>query len=467
MTVSAFFLNTVVISVAAISTAPGVGGIGIIRLSGEETFNIIEKIFVPKNKSKEIKGYTFKYGNIINPKTNEILDEVLVSYFIKPRSYTMENMCEINSHGGNIVMQNILEVCLENGAELAEPGEFTKRAFLNGRIDLSQAESIIDIINSKTKKESKASLKQLEGFLSKKIKSIRKKIMDVMVDIEANIDYPEYDIEEVTEKKVENMLKSIEKELMSLKNTFDNGKIIKDGINVAIVGKPNAGKSSLLNALLKEERAIVSKYKGTTRDSIEELMNIDGIPIKIIDTAGIREASDEVEKIGIERAKEIADNADLLIAIFDISANIDEEDIEIIDLIKDKKAIIVLNKIDLIQDNINVDSRISNLNKKIIKISALNKDGVEKISETIVEMFKINEINLDDGIIVTNTRHKNLINKAINSTENAQISLENKMPMDIVAIEIKNVLEDLGEITGEDVSENIINEIFAKFCLGK
>ena len=454
-------------TIAAISTAPGVGGIGIIRLSGEETFNIIEKIFVPKNKSKEIKGYTFKYGNIINPKTNEILDEVLVSYFIKPRSYTMENMCEINSHGGNIVMQNILEVCLENGAELAEPGEFTKRAFLNGRIDLSQAESIIDIINSKTKKESKASLKQLEGFLSKKIKSIRKKIMDVMVDIEANIDYPEYDIEEVTEKKVENMLKSIEKELMSLKNTFDNGKIIKDGINVAIVGKPNAGKSSLLNALLKEERAIVSQDKGTTRDSIEELMNIDGIPIKIIDTAGIREASDEVEKIGIERAKEIADNADLLIAIFDISANIDEEDIEIIDLIKDKKAIIVLNKIDLIQDNINVDSRISNLNKKIIKISALNKDGVEKISETIVEMFKINEINLDDGIIVTNTRHKNLINKAINSTENAQISLENKMPMDIVAIEIKNVLEDLGEITGEDVSENIINEIFAKFCLGK
>lgn len=454
-------------TIAAISTAPGVGGIGIIRLSGEETFNIIEKIFVPKNKNKEIKGYTFKYGNIINPKTNEILDEVLVSYFIKPLSYTTENMCEINSHGGNIVMQNILEVCLANGAELAEPGEFTKRAFLNGRIDLSQAESIIDIINSKTKKESEASLKQLEGFLSKKIKNIRKEIMDVMVDIEADIDYPEYDIEEVTEKKVENMLKLIEKELINLKNTFDNGKIIKDGIKVAIVGKPNAGKSSLLNALLKEDRAIVSKYKGTTRDSIEELMNIEGIPIKIIDTAGIREASDEVEKIGIERAKEIADNADLLIAIFDISANIDDEDIEIIDLIKDKKAIIVLNKIDLIQEKISIDSRISNLNKKTIKISALNKDGVEKISETIVDMFKINEINLDDEIIVTNTRHKNLINKAINSTANAQISLENKMPMDIVAIEIKNILEDLGEITGEDVSENIINEIFAKFCLGK
>ena len=435
-------------TIAAISTAPGVGGIGIIRLSGEKAFNIIEKIFIPKNKNKEIKGYTFKYGNIINPKTNEVLDEVLVSYFIKPHSYTMENMCEINSHGGNIVMQNILEVCLENGAELAEPGEFTKRAFLNGRIDLSQAESIIDIINSKTKKESKASLKQLEGFLSKKIKSIRKEIMDVMVDIEADIDYPEYDIEEITENKVDNMLKAVEKELINLKNTFDNGKIIKDGIKVAIVGKPNAGKSSLLNALLKEERAIVSKYKGTTRDSIEELMNIDGIPIKIIDTAGIREASDEIEKIGIKRSKEIADNADLLIAIFDISANIDEEDMEIIDLIRDKKSI-------------------SDLNKKIIKISALTQDGIEKISKTIVEMFKINEINIDDEIIVTNTRHKNLINKALNSTENAQISLENKMPMDIVAIEIKNILEDLGEITGEDVSENIINEIFAKFCLGK
>lgn len=454
-------------TIAAISTAPGVGGIGIIRLSGEKAFNIIEKIFIPKNKNKEIKGYTFKYGNIINPKTNEVLDEVLVSYFIKPHSYTMENMCEINSHGGNIVMQNILEVCLENGAELAEPGEFTKRAFLNGRIDLSQAESIIDIINSKTKKESKASLKQLEGFLSKKIKSIRKEIMDVMVDIEADIDYPEYDIEEITENKVDNMLKAVEKELINLKNTFDNGKIIKDGIKVAIVGKPNAGKSSLLNGLLKEERAIVSKYKGTTRDSIEELMNIDGIPIKIIDTAGIREASDEIEKIGIKRSKEIADNADLLIAIFDISANIDEEDMEIIDLIRDKKSIIVLNKIDLIEENINIDSRISDLNKKIIKISALTQDGIEKISKTIVEMFKINEINIDDEIIVTNTRHKNLINKALNSTENAQISLENKMPMDIVAIEIKNILEDLGEITGEDVSENIINEIFAKFCLGK
>ena len=454
-------------TIAAISTAPGIGGIGIIRLSGEETFKIIEKIFIPKNKNKEIKGYNFKYGHIVNPKTKEIIDEVLVSYFIKPRSYTTENMCEINSHGGNIVMENILELCLENGVELAEPGEFTKRAFLNGRIDLSQAESIIDIINSKTQKESKASIKQLEGFLSNKIKNIKDKIMDVMVDIEADIDYPEYNLEGVTENKANNMLVDVKKDLEELKNTFDNGKIIKDGIKIAIIGKPNAGKSSLLNALLREDRAIVSQYKGTTRDSIEELMNIDGIPIKLIDTAGIRNAADEVEKIGIKRAKEIANEADLLIAIFDISDKIDDEDLEIINLIKDRKAIIVLNKIDLVDKDCKIDDRLLNLNKKIIKISALNKDGVEQINKTISEIFKINEINVDNEVIVTNTRHKNLINKSIESTNNALKSLENNMPMDIVAIDIKNILENLGEITGENVSENIINEIFSKFCLGK
>ena len=454
-------------TIAAISTAPGIGGIGIIRISGEKTFNLIEKIFIPKNKNKEIKGYNFKYGHIINPKTREIIDEVLVSYFVKPHSYTKENMCEINSHGGNIVMENILNICLENGAELAEPGEFTKRAFLNGRIDLSQAESIIDIINSKTQKASKASLKQLEGFLSKDINNIKKKILDVMVDIEANIDYPEYDIEEVTEQKTLDMLNNVKKDLESLKNTFDNGKIIQDGIKIAIIGKPNAGKSSLLNALLKEDRAIVSQYKGTTRDSIEEFMNIDGIPIKIIDTAGIRDATDEVEKIGIQRAKEIADSADLLIAIFDISDKIDDEDMEIIELIKNKKSIIILNKIDLVQDNYSIDKRILDLRKKILKVSALNKNGIEEINKTIADIFKISEINVDNEVIVTNVRHKNLINKAINSLNNAQISLYNKMPIDIVAIDIKGILENLGEITGENVSENIINEIFSKFCLGK
>lgn len=440
---------------------------GIIRLSGEETFKIIEKIFVPKNKNTKIKGYNMKYGNIINPKNGEIIDEVLVSYFIKPRSYTTENMCEINSHGGTIVMENILQICLENGAELAEAGEFTKRAFLNGRIDLSQAESIIDIINSKTQKESKASMKQLEGFLSKEITKIRNKILDVMVDIEANIDYPEYDIEQVTENRALNMLEEVKKDLNNLKNTFDNGKIIKEGIKVAIIGKPNAGKSSLLNALLREERAIVSQYEGTTRDSIEEFMNIDGIPVKIIDTAGIRDAEDEVEKIGIKRAKNIAEEADLIIAIFDISKKLDTEDLEIIDLIKNRKAIIILNKIDLINEECEIDKRILDLNKIIIKISALNGEGIDEINAEISRLFKINEIDSDNGIIVTNVRHKNLINKAIDFDENAIRSIKSSMPMDICSIDIKAMLECLGEITGENVSENIINEIFAKFCLGK
>ena len=454
-------------TIAAISTAPGIGGIGIIRLSGEDTFKIIEKIFIPKNKNKEIKGYTFKYGHIINPKTNEILDEVLVSYFIKPNSYTTENMCEINSHGGNIVMENILEVCLENGAELAEPGEFTKRAFLNGRIDLSQAESIIDIINSKTQKESKASLKQLEGFLSQKITNIRKKIMDIMVDVEADIDYPEYDIEELTEEKTIRVLSEIKEELIKLEESFHTGKLIREGIKTAIIGQPNAGKSSLLNAILKEERAIVSEYAGTTRDTIEEFITIKDIPLKIIDTAGIRDTNNAIEKIGVEKALKIAENADLVIAIIDNSKDLDNEDIKILNIIEDKNAIIVLNKID--KDDKKAENRreIVKTNKPIIKISAVTKEGIEDLYNEIVKMFNINKIEATNDTVITNVRHKNQIDKAVKSINEAINVAKEKQTEDILAIYIKQTLEDLGEITGDNVSEDIINEIFSKFCLGK
>lgn len=286
-------------TIAAISTAPGIGGIGIVRMSGEDCFKILEKIFKAKNPEKieEIKGYTIKYGNIIDPKTNKNIDEVLVSYFKKPKSYTTENMCEISSHGGIVVVRKILEVCLKNGAKLAEPGEFTKLAFLNGRIDLSQVESIIDIINAKTEKELKASMDQLEGNLSKSIGKIKKQVVDLLVDIEASIDYPEYDVEEVTEEKAKNKLEEIKKELENLYNTFENGKIVKEGIKVAIIGRPNSGKSSLLNSILNEDRAIVTEIEGTTRDTIEEFVSIKGIPFKMIDTAGIRDADNEVEKI--------------------------------------------------------------------------------------------------------------------------------------------------------------------------
>ena len=306
-------------------------------MSGNECFNVLEKIFKPKKQEKieDIKGYTLKYGNIVE--NEEIVDEVLVSYFKAPRSYTTENMCEINTHGGNIVVKKILELCLKNGANLAEPGEFTKRAFLNGRIDLLQAESVIDVINSKSERELKTGIKQLEGILSKKIKEIKQEIMDVMVNVDVSIDYPEYDVEEVTDNQVLNMLNSVQEKLEKLEKSFDNGKIIKEGIKTAIIGKPNAGKSSLLNAILKEDRAIVTEYEGTTRDTIEEFVTINGIPLKLVDTAGIRNAKDEVEKIGIEKSREIATTADLVIALFDSSRELDDEDLEILKIAKNKK----------------------------------------------------------------------------------------------------------------------------------
>ena len=456
-------------TIVAISTAPGIGGIGIIRMSGENSFSILDKIFRQKKPQKieDIKGYTIKYGKIIDPKNKQIIDEVLVSYFKKPNSYTTEDMCEINSHGGVIVMQKILEICLENGAQMAEAGEFTKRAFLNGRIDLSQAESIIDIINSKTEKEAKASIHQLNGFLSNKINDIKKDILDVMVDIEASIDYPEYDIEEVSYQKIEDTLYIVKGKLEELERTFYNGKIIKEGIKVAIIGKPNAGKSSLLNAILREERAIVTEYEGTTRDTIEEFMNIDGIPLKLIDTAGIRNAKDEVEKIGIEKAKEIAKEADLIIAIFDATKELDNEDKKIIEEFEKKKAIIVLNKIDLISQADKIEKELEYLNKPIVKISALKREGIEKLNQTISELFKINDIQVDNETIVTNTRHKEMIRKAKEYNNEALQTLKAKMPLDVITVYIKEILEALGNITGENVSENIINEIFAKFCLGK
>lgn len=445
----------------------GIGGIGIVRMSGKESFDILNKIFEPKTKQKleNIKGYTIKYGNIID--NGEIIDEVLVSYFKAPKSYTTENMCEINSHGGNVIIRKILEICLKNGAELAEPGEFTKRAFLNGRIDLVQAESVIDIIHAKSDREAKAGIKQLEGILSKQISDIKQKVLDVMVQIEVAIDYPEYDVEEVTNQQIEDMLKKVQKKLFQLEKSFDNGKIMKEGIKTAIIGKPNAGKSSLLNAILKEDRAIVTEYEGTTRDTIEEFVTIQGIPLKLIDTAGIRKAKDEVEKIGIEKTREIAKQADLIIAIFDSTKQLTQEDQEILDLINNRKGIIILNKIDLksvLKEN---DSRFHKVCSHIVKISALNSSGLETLYQEIMNLFQLNEINLDNETIVTNIRHKNLITKAIQSVNKTKQTVEEKMPLDMVAICMKDILEDLGKITGEVVSEDIIEEIFSKFCLGK
>lgn len=436
-------------------------------MSGEKCFEVLDKIFKPKKQEsvENIKGYTIKYGHIVQ--NNEIIDEVLVSYFKAPKSYTTENMCEINTHGGNIIIRKILDLCLKNGANLAEPGEFTKRAFLNGRIDLLQAESVIDVINAKSEKEAKTGIKQLEGVLSKKIKEIKQEILDVMVNVDVSIDYPEYDVEDVTNAEISTMLDSVQVKLENLEKSFDNGKLIKEGIKTAIIGKPNAGKSSLLNAILKEDRAIVTEYEGTTRDTIEEFVNIEGVPLKLIDTAGIRDAKDEVEKIGIKKSKEIANDADLVIAIFDSSRDLTKEDIEILNITKNKKSIILLNKSDLNSVLTENDSRFKEITENVIKISALNGEGLEKLYSLISKMFSLEEINVDNDVIITNLRHKNLISRAIENVKKAKDTVEQNMPIDIIAIFVKDILEDLGNITGETVTDDIINEIFAKFCLGK
>lgn len=455
-------------TIASISTAPGIGGIGIVRISGDNTFDIIKKIFIPKIKNSldSIKGYTIKYGNIVDD--NEIVDEVLVSFFVSPKSYTTEDMCEINTHGGTIVTKKILEICLKNGANLAEPGEFTKRAFLNGRIDLLQAESVIDIINAKSDKEAKQGIRSLEGNLSSAINSIKKDILDVMVNIEVSIDYPEYDeVGDIQNNDVISMINIVKEKLIKLEKSFDNGRLIKEGIKTAIIGKPNAGKSSLLNFILNEERAIVTEFAGTTRDTIEEYITVGGIPLNLIDTAGIRETEDFVEKIGIEKSKKAADDAELIIAIIDSSRDLDEEDFEILNLAKVKKSIIVLNKIDLINKINKYNKNISTITPHVVEMSALKKVGIEELYNKIEEMFNFEEINLGNEIMITNIRHKNLITHAIENSNKSIEALNNNMPIDIITIFIKDILEDLAEITGESVTEDIINEIFAKFCLGK
>ena len=452
-------------TIVAIATSPGNSGIGIVRLSGNKCFDIIEKIFKPKTYS-QIQGYNIKYGKIIDS-NNEIIDEVLVSYFVSPKSYTGENVCEINSHGNNIVLNQILKLCLKNGASLAEPGEFTKRAFLNGRIDLSQAESVIDLINSKSEKEKKAAVNQLEGFLSKDINKIKSKILDIIADIEASIDYPEYDLEEKTSNTIMNEANIINNMLSKLERSFDNGKILRDGVKVAIVGKPNAGKSSLLNVMLKEERAIVTEIEGTTRDTIEEYITIDGILFKIIDTAGIRESKDKIEQIGIDKSKKALKDADLVIAIFDSTKELTEDDLDILKNISSKNAIILLNKVDLNKNVLKNNKHILQAQKEIIEISTVSKEGIDILCKKMTEIYNSNDIDIENTSIITNTRHKEAITNCKNSILKVIDTIKKGMPIDITAIYFKEAIEELNKITGENVTEDIINEIFSKFCLGK
>ena len=447
-------------TIAAISTPAGHGGIGIVRLSGEDALKITKKVFKPK-KNRKYKSHTIRYGYIVDAENN-IIDEVLVSYFKAPNTYTGEDVCEINCHGGSVSTKQILELVLKNGAVMAEAGEFTKKAFINGKMDLSQAEAVIDIINSKSEKENRASVNQLQGFLSKKINEIKQDIIDILVDIEANIDYPEYDIEEVKRENIEKTLeKSIEK-LIKLENSFDNGKMLKEGVTTAIIGKPNVGKSSLLNALLKEERAIVTEIPGTTRDTIEEYITIKGVPLKIIDTAGIRETTDRVEEIGVEKSKKILNEAQLVLILLDATRDLEQEDLELLSLVENKKHIVVINKID-------VENKIdkTKIMGEIVEISAKTLEGLEKLEDVIENMFSFNDIEVENEAIITSLRHKQLIVLAKEELEKTRDAVINGLPIDMLSIEIQNAIQHLGEITGEAVSEDVIKGIFSKFCVGK
>lgn len=450
-------------TIAAISTPIGHGGIGIVRMSGAESLNILKKVFAPKNDS-EFRPYTVKLGNILNDEGN-VLDQVLVSFFKAPKTYTGEDICEINCHGGLIVTKQVLELLLQNGAVLAEPGEFTKRAFLNGKIDLTQAEAVIDLINSKSLKENAVSVKQLEGFLGNKINEIKTEILDLLVDIEANIDYPEYDVEEVRREKISAVLNDAISKIQKLEKSFESGKILREGVSTAIIGKPNVGKSSLLNALLRENRAIVTEIAGTTRDTIEEYITVRGIPLKLIDTAGIRETEDLVESIGIEKSKKAIEEAELILLLLDATVDLSDEDRSLLNSIKGKNYLILVNKID--SGNKISKENFADEMDKVIEISVKNGTGLDLLEDTIEEKFNLAQIDTDDDVMITNERHQQLISMAEKGLKHAVESVNNGIPVDMISIDIQEAIQNLGEITGEAVSDEVIAGIFSKFCLGK
>ncbi len=453
-------------TIGAISTSIGEGGIAIVRISGDKTKDIVDKIFQAKNgKSiKDMKSYTMKYGYIIDENNNHI-DEVIVSFMKGPRSFTAEDTIEINCHGGVVATNKVLEQAIKQGVRIAEPGEFTKRAFLNGRIDLSQAEAVIDIINAKTDLSMKSALMQSEGAISKEIKGLREKLLSTIAHIEATVDYPEDDLEDVTAEMAIKDLEITKKEIKGFIETAEEGKILREGLSTVIVGKPNVGKSSLLNALTKENRAIVTDIPGTTRDIIEEYINISGIPIKIIDTAGIRQTEDVVEKIGVERSRAKINDADLIIFILDSSSELSEEDKEIINHISNKKYMILLNKSDL--NSKITKENLENINcKEIYSISAKTGEGIDKVRVAIKDMFFKGQISTNN-VIITNSRHKEALLRAYECIESAIDTLNHTFAIDLASIDIRNAWTFLGEITGDSLEENIIDKIFKSFCLGK
>lgn len=460
-------MNYIDDTIAAISTPVGFSGIGIVRMSGKDALSILKQIFQP-NTGKDMDRYanrTLVYGHIFDLDGN-MLDEVLASKMLAPNTYTREDIVEINCHGGMVSVRKILEVLLQAGARLAEPGEFTKRAFLNGRLDLSQAEAVIDVINAKTDKSLRMSVKQLEGSLSKKIRQIRNGLVEVLAYIEAGIDYPEYDIEELTPDSMEQGILTLKREIDGLIASSQSGKMIREGIKTAIIGRPNVGKSSLLNTLLGEERAIVTEYEGTTRDTIEEYISIRGIPLKIIDTAGIRETENVIEQMGINKTKEILCESDFVLLLLDGQKDLQSEDLDLLELTRDRNGIVIINKVE--KDKVlNKSSVEGKTHMEIAEISILEQQGIHELREMIYGRITESDFDGDSYDLVSNVRHIQLLKDGAQNLQEALQGLEMNLPVEMLSVDVKNAWDNLGKITGETVGEALLDEIFSKFCIGK
>ncbi|CAD2072340.1 tRNA uridine-5-carboxymethylaminomethyl(34) synthesis GTPase MnmE [Phocicoccus pinnipedialis] len=453
-------------TISSISTPIGEGAIAIVRLSGIDAVEIADKLYRGKKKLKDVDSHTINYGHIIDPDTNETVEEVMVAVMRAPRTYTREDIVEINCHGGVHTINHILRLTLKHGAEMAEPGEFTKRAFLNGRIDLSQAEGIMDFIRSKTDEASKVANQQMQGRLKTYIETLRQEILEILAQVEVNIDYPEYDdVEEATTAFLLEEAVKIEEKIATLLKTSKEGRILREGLNTVIVGKPNVGKSSLLNYLIQDNRAIVTDIAGTTRDILEEYVNVNGIPLKLVDTAGIRETDDVVERIGVERSREALSNAELILYVIDYTKELSDEDKEILENLQGRKVIIIVNKLDLTQ-RLNVDELVP-YGFNIVQTSITEGTGVDELEENIRDLFFSGGLNMSDSTYVSNNRHIHLLESAKQSIHDAVEAAKLDIPVDMIQIDLVKTWQLLGEVIGQDVSEELIDQLFAKFCLGK
>ena len=456
-------------TIAAISTAPGEGAIGIVRISGDLAISIASSIYQCGTKQlAEQKTHTIHYGHIVDPKSGEVYDEVMVSVLRAPKTFTREDIVEINCHGGIVAINRVLQLVLRMGARLAEPGEFTKRAFLNGRIDLSQAEAVMDLIRAKTDKSMQLAMRQLDGQLSNLIQNLRQEILNTLAQVEVNIDYPEYDdVEEMTLQLLREKTQQVLQGIRALLNTASQGKILRDGLKTAIVGRPNVGKSSLLNVLLREEKAIVTDIAGTTRDTIEEYVNVRGVPLQLIDTAGIRETDDVVEKIGVERSRKALKEADFVLLLLNQSETLQEEDIRLLETTKGMKRIILFNKTDL-PSKLSTEDIASYANEEeIVTTSMLNKEGIDQLEEKIAGYFFQGQMNERDATYLSNTRHIALLEKAEQALVEVQNGIEMEMPVDLIQIDFTRAWDLLGEITGDSVQDELLTQLFSQFCLGK